>query len=97
MGRIEAIILSMTPYERDNPNCLNHSRKRRIAAGAGVKVEEINRLLKQFDTMQHHDAAALRPRRQQEDEAHGQDPPAWAASGRLPACNLVRKASLALR
>ncbi len=51
MSRTEAIILSMTPYERENPNCLNHSRKRRIAAGAGVKVEEINRLLKQFDAM----------------------------------------------
>ena len=42
----------MTPYERENPSCLNHSRKRRIAAGAGVKVEEINRLLKQFEAMQ---------------------------------------------
>ena len=51
MGRTEAIILSMTPYERENPNCLNHSRKRRIAAGAGVKVEEINKLLKSFDAM----------------------------------------------
>ena len=50
--RTEAIIQSMTPYERDNPNCLNHSRKRRIAAGAGVKVEEINKLLKSFDVMQ---------------------------------------------
>ena len=52
MGRTEAIILSMTPYERENPNMLNHSRKRRIAAGAGVPVEEINKLLKQFETMQ---------------------------------------------
>jgi signal recognition particle subunit SRP54 len=52
MSRTEAIILSMTPYERENPNVLNHSRKRRISAGAGVSVEEINRLLKQFDTMQ---------------------------------------------
>ena len=51
MGRTEAIILSMTPYERENPNCLNHSRKRRIAAGSGVKVEEINKLLKSFDAM----------------------------------------------
>ena len=51
LSRTEAIILSMTPYERENPNCLNHSRKRRIAAGSGVKVEEINRLLKQFDAM----------------------------------------------
>ena len=52
MGRTEAIILSMTPHERENPNVLNHSRKRRIAAGAGVPVEEINKLLKQFETMQ---------------------------------------------
>ena len=52
MGRTEDIILSMTPYERENPNVLNHSRKRRIAAGAGVPVEEINKLLKQFETMQ---------------------------------------------
>ena len=51
LSRTEAIILSMTPYERENPSCLNHSRKRRIAAGSGVKVEEINRLLKQFDAM----------------------------------------------
>lgn len=51
LTRTEAIILSMTPYERDNPNCLNHSRKRRIAAGSGVKVEEINKLIKSFDMM----------------------------------------------
>ena len=47
----EAIILSMTPYERENPSVLNSSRKRRIALGAGVKVEDINKLLKQFDMM----------------------------------------------
>ena len=52
LGRIEAIILSMTPYERENPTCLNSSRKRRIALGCGQKVEDINRLLKQFDQMQ---------------------------------------------
>ena len=51
-GRIEAIILSMTPYERENPSCLNSSRKRRIALGCGQKVEDINRLLKQFEQMQ---------------------------------------------
>ena len=51
MGRTEAIIQSMTPRERENPAILNHSRKRRIAAGAGVKVEDINRLLKQFEMM----------------------------------------------
>ena len=51
MGRTEAIILSMTPYERENPGCLGNSRKKRIAAGAGVKVEEINKLLKSFEAM----------------------------------------------
>ena len=52
MGRVEAIILSMTPYERENPGVLNSSRKRRIALGCGQKVEDINRLLKQFEQMQ---------------------------------------------
>ena len=52
MGRIEAIIQSMTPGERDNPSILNSSRKKRIAAGAGTSVVEINKLLKQFDLMQ---------------------------------------------
>lgn len=51
LSRTEAIILSMTPYERENPNCLNHSRKRRIAAGSGVKVEEVNKLIKSYDMM----------------------------------------------
>ena len=52
LTRTEAIILSMTPAERENPGILNHSRKQRIAAGAGVKTEDINRLLKQFTQMQ---------------------------------------------
>ena len=52
LSRMEAIILSMTPYERENPNVLNSSRKRRIAAGAGVQVVDINRLLKQFELLQ---------------------------------------------
>ncbi len=49
MARIEAIILSMTPGERSNPNLLNPSRKRRIANGAGVDISEVNRLVKQFE------------------------------------------------
>ena len=52
LSRMEAVILSMTPYERENPNVLNSSRKRRIAAGAGVQVVDINRLLKQFEMLQ---------------------------------------------
>ena len=47
----EAIILSMTPKERENPNIIDASRKRRIAKGSGTSVEEINKLLKQFEQM----------------------------------------------
>ena len=47
--RIESIILSMTAQERSHPDIINPSRKRRIAAGAGVEVAEVNRLMKQFD------------------------------------------------
>lgn len=46
---IEAIIQSMTPKERQHPECLNTSRKMRIAKGSGTKLEEVNRLIKQFD------------------------------------------------
>ena len=49
MARTEAIILSMTPEERANPDVLNPSRKRRIANGAGVDIAEVNRLVKQFE------------------------------------------------
>lgn len=52
LARTEAIILSMTPYERDNPEVLNFSRKKRIAVGCGLKVEDVNRLLKQFNATQ---------------------------------------------
>lgn len=49
LARKEAIILSMTPKERSNPDLLNLSRKRRIAAGAGVDISEVNRFVKQFE------------------------------------------------
>ena len=52
MGRIEGIINSMTPQERARPEILKASRKRRIAAGAGVSVQEVNRLLNQFEQAQ---------------------------------------------
>ena len=52
VGRTEAIILSMTQRERDNPQLLNSSRKKRIARGSGTSVVEINRLLKQYEMMQ---------------------------------------------
>ena len=50
-ARMEAIILSMTPQERENPQILGASRKKRIAAGSGVRVEDVNKLLKSFDQM----------------------------------------------
>ncbi len=49
LGRVEAIIYSMTPKERANPSLLNPSRKNRIAKGAGVDIAEVNRLVKQFE------------------------------------------------
>ena len=52
MDRMEAIILSMTEKEHQKPDIINPSRKRRIAAGSGMKVEDVNRLLKQFETTQ---------------------------------------------
>ena len=52
MARTEAIILSMTPKERRDPRILNASRKRRIAAGSGTTVQQINQLLKQFEQTQ---------------------------------------------
>ena len=51
LGRVEAIILSMTPQERRNPSLLNPSRKYRIAKGAGVDIAEVNRLVKQQEQM----------------------------------------------
>ena len=48
---IEAIIQSMTPKERENPDLLNNSRRKRIAAGSGRDLVEVNRLVKQFDDM----------------------------------------------
>jgi signal recognition particle subunit SRP54 len=50
--RIEAIILSMTPEERRNPQILGASRKRRVAAGSGTSIQDVNRLLQQFQQMQ---------------------------------------------
>jgi len=51
MGRVEAIICSMTPDERRNDKIINGSRRKRIASGSGTSVEDVNRLLKQFNEM----------------------------------------------
>jgi signal recognition particle subunit SRP54 len=52
LARVEAIILSMTPQERNDPRILNASRRRRIAAGSGRTVQDVNRLVKQFEASQ---------------------------------------------
>jgi len=52
IGRVEGIINSMTPTERTKPELIKASRKRRIAAGAGVQVQEVNRLINQFEQTQ---------------------------------------------
>ena len=52
IDRTRAIISSMTPKEREKPSVINPSRKRRIAAGCGMRVEDVNRLLRQFEQMQ---------------------------------------------
>src|SRR4051794_12649591 len=51
LDRVEAIILPMTPRERANPGVINGSRRKRIAAGSGTKVQQVNQLVKQFDQM----------------------------------------------
>lgn len=52
LRQTEGILNSMTPLERSKPDLIKASRKRRIAAGAGVSVQEVNKLLKQFEQMQ---------------------------------------------
>ena len=63
LKRIEAIIQSMTPFERENPSVLNSSRKKRIAAGSGTQVVDVNRLLKQFDMIQQFTRQFANPRK----------------------------------
>ncbi|MDE7003877.1 MAG: signal recognition particle protein [Oscillospiraceae bacterium] len=63
LKRIEAIIQSMTPFERENPNVLNSSRKKRIAAGSGTQVVDVNRLLKQFDMIQQFTRQFANPKK----------------------------------
>jgi signal recognition particle subunit SRP54 len=64
--RMEAIINSMTLKERAKPEIIKGSRKRRIAAGCGMQVQDVNRLLKQFDDMQRH-------HEENEERRHGED------------------------
>ena len=71
MDRNAAIILSMTPEERAKPELLQASRKRRIAAGCGMKVEDVNRLCNQLRQMQKLMKAVRRQEGQKDDVAHG--------------------------
>ena len=63
LARTEAIILSMTPQEREDPSLLNSSRKKRIAAGSGTQVVDVNRLLKQFETIQQFTRQLSNPKK----------------------------------
>ena len=63
LARTEAIILSMTPQEREDPSMLNSSRKKRIAAGSGTQVVDVNRLLKQFETIQQFTRQLSNPKK----------------------------------
>ena len=55
----EAVILSMTPYEREHPEAINGSRKKRIAAGSGTSIQDVNKLLKQFEGMRRRMSLVL--------------------------------------
>jgi signal recognition particle subunit SRP54 len=83
IARQEAIILSMTPAERRNPRILNGSRRRRIAAGSGATVQDVNRLLKQ-----HQQMAAMMKKVGKMDKRHlfgvGGLPPGALPPGMLP-------------
>ena len=52
MKKVEAVITSMTNKERENPNILNGSRRKRIASGSGTTIQDVNRVIKQFNEMQ---------------------------------------------
>lgn len=70
---IEAIIDSMTPYEREHPEVLNGSRRKRLALGSGTKIDEVNRLLKQFDQTRKmmHAVTTRNPMNMMKNMRHG--------------------------
>ena len=70
VNRIEGIINSMTPEERTKPELIKASRKRRIAAGSGVSVQEVNKLLNQFEQTQKGDETVYQRRHRQADAWH---------------------------
>ncbi len=69
MDHIKAIVYSMTPAERENPDVLNPSRRRRLAGGAGRPIVEVNRMIKQFGEMKKNDETSF----QWKHEWHGTD------------------------
>ncbi len=87
LSRQEAIILSMTQAERDNPSILNSSRKKRIAAGSGTQVVDINRLLKQYEGMQQmvKQLSGKNMRKLQKKASCRRRWAAWAAGAASPA------------
>jgi signal recognition particle subunit SRP54 len=67
--QMEAIINSMTPGERERPDIIKGSRKRRIAAGSGTQIQDVNKLLKQFTQMQKNDEENVWQRRHEKNDA----------------------------
>ena len=95
MDRNAAIILSMTPEERAKPELLQASRKRRIAAGCGMKVEDVNRLCNQLKQMQKLMKQFGGKKGQENDGAYGRHGrfrrPGYGWHGRLPNVNAIKK------
>ena len=81
MAHTKAIILSMTPQERENPQILNASRKKRIAAGCGLQVMDVNRLLKAFEMLQQMTKVHGQGQLPRHAAGYGRHAPAWAARG----------------
>jgi signal recognition particle subunit SRP54 len=92
LAHTEAIILSMTPLERENPQILNASRKKRVAAGCGLQVVDVNRLLKQFEMMQQL-TKQFSPGREALRFGGGFPRPGSAKSGASDAITFVHKCS----
>ncbi len=94
LRRVEGIINSMTPQERSKPELIKASRKRRIATGAGVPVQEVNRLLNQFDRDAEDDEADAEGRAAENDAGDEAPDAGWAAliPGRSRAWRRLRPA-----
>lgn len=91
---MEAIITSMTAREREKPSIINPSRKRRIAAGSGTKVEDVNRVLRQYEQMQKMLKQFSNPGKMSKSCAAWAGCPVWAGCPALAAGSLLCKSGI---